>query len=157
MPSREPLQFLLKIHKHLLFGSGLKLHLSPCDKGRCQYGYAGTGPAVSAATVAILKLSGTPPIAFHHSEALRVCRLAKHRLVAGCSGRDLRHIACYAVVGTRRMSVEHLEAFSAAWRVTVLAISLLAMAHLLGSIGNSGVDSEALAPMLVALVSGGGA
>jgi hypothetical protein len=41
-------------------------------------------------------------------------------------------------------NVEHLEAFSAAWRVTVLAISLLAVAHLLGSIGNSDIDGEAL-------------
>ena len=31
-------------------------------------GYAGTEPAVSVATVAILKLCGTPPIALHRSE-----------------------------------------------------------------------------------------
>jgi hypothetical protein len=55
------------------------------------------------------------------------------------------------------MNVEHLEAFSAAWGVTVLAISLLAMADLLRSIGNSGIDSEALGKMLLALVSNGGA
>jgi hypothetical protein len=72
--------------------------------------------------------------------------------------RSFRHIACYAVVGTRRMSVEHFEALSAAWRVTLLAISLLAVAHLLGSIGNSGIDdSEALGKMLLGLVNGGGA
>jgi hypothetical protein len=55
------------------------------------------------------------------------------------------------------MNVEHLEAFSAAWRVTVLAISLLAAAHLLGSIGNGDIDGEALGTVLVALVSSGGA
>jgi hypothetical protein len=53
--------------------------------------------------------------------------------------------------------VERLEAFSAAWRVTVLAISLLAVADLLRSIGHSGIDSEALGKMLLGLVNGGGA
>jgi hypothetical protein len=76
--------------------------------------------------------------------------------LAANQGRGLRHIACYAMVGSQRISVEHLEAFRAAWRVTVLAISLLAVAHLLGSIGNSDIDGEALGPMLVALVSSGG-
>jgi hypothetical protein len=55
------------------------------------------------------------------------------------------------------MNVEHLEAFSTAWRVTLLAISLLAMADLLRSIGNSAIDSAALENMLLGLVNGGGA
>jgi hypothetical protein len=55
------------------------------------------------------------------------------------------------------MDVEHLEAFSAAWRVTVLAFSLLAIADLLRSISNNGIDSEALGKMLLGLVNGGGA
>jgi hypothetical protein len=55
------------------------------------------------------------------------------------------------------MNVQHLEAFSAAWRVTILAISLLAMADLLRSIGNSGIDSEALGKVLLGLANGGGA
>jgi hypothetical protein len=77
-------------------------------------GYAGTEPAVSVAAVAILQLCGTPRIALH--AILRVRRLAKHRLAADSLSRYLRHIACYAVVGTRRMmwsalrlSVQHGE------------------------------------------------
>jgi hypothetical protein len=68
-------------------------------------------------------------------------RATAHRLL--CGGRNPED------------DVEQLEAFSAAWRVTVFAISLLAAAHLLRSIEN--IDSEALGRMLLGLAIGGGA
>jgi hypothetical protein len=54
------------------------------------------------------------------------------------------------------MNAEQLEALSAAWSATALAISLLVGAHMLRSIAASGLESEALAKMLLILVGGGG-
>jgi len=52
--------------------------------------------------------------------------------------------------------VKHLEAFSS-MECDLMAISRLAVAHLLGSIGNSSIDSEALGKILLGLGNGGGA